>query len=105
MMTTRFPHDLERRSLRCGVYSPSAPPCGRRRAILRTPLLPEMRGLAPTTNFNRRLCKLQRLLQPARRALLAELVSEPETLLIVDSALLRQLVRYPEHRAFALGDK
>lgn len=49
-------------------------------------LFPGVVGLAPSS-FHRRIRKLRRFLEPLRRALLAELVGNPETL-IVDSTLL-----------------
>ena len=49
-------------------------------------LFPGVVGLAPSS-FHRRIRKLRRFLEPLRRALLAELVGDPETL-IVDSTLL-----------------
>lgn len=49
-------------------------------------LFPGVLGLAPSS-FHRRVRKLRRFLEPLRRAVLPELVGEPETL-IVDSTLL-----------------
>jgi hypothetical protein len=49
-------------------------------------LFPGVMGLAPSS-FHRRIRKLRCFLEPLRRALLAELVGDPETL-IVDSTLL-----------------
>jgi hypothetical protein len=49
-------------------------------------LFPGVVGLAPSS-FHRRIRKLRRFLEPLRRALLVELVGDPETL-IVDSTLL-----------------
>jgi hypothetical protein len=49
-------------------------------------LFPGLVGLSPSS-FHRRARKLRRHLEPLRRAVLAELVGEPETL-IVDSTLL-----------------
>src|SRR4029453_90385 len=49
-------------------------------------LFPGVVGLHPSS-FNRRLRKLRRFLEPLRRAVLPELVGEPETL-IVDPTLL-----------------
>jgi len=49
-------------------------------------LFPGVVGLAPSS-FHRRLRKLRRFLEPLRRSVAAELVGDPETL-IVDSALL-----------------
>ena len=49
-------------------------------------LFPGVIGLAPSS-FHRRLRKLRRFLEPLRRAIVAELVGDPETLL-VDSTLL-----------------
>jgi hypothetical protein len=52
-------------------------------------LFPGVVGLAPSS-FHRRVRKLRRFLEPLRRAVLPELVGEPETL-IVDSTLLSVL--------------
>ena len=52
-------------------------------------LFPGVAGLAPSS-FHRRVRKLGRFLEPLRRAVLPELVGEPETLL-VDSTLLSVL--------------
>ncbi len=52
-------------------------------------LFPGLAGLAPSS-FHRRVRKLGRFLEPLRRAVLPELVGEPETLL-VDSTLLSVL--------------
>ena len=52
-------------------------------------LFPGVVGLHPSS-FHRRVRKLRRYLEPLRRAILAELVGEPETLL-VDSSLLSVL--------------
>jgi hypothetical protein len=52
-------------------------------------LFPGVVGLSPSS-FNRRVRKLRRFLEPVRRAVLSELVGEPETLLI-DSTLLSVL--------------
>ncbi len=52
-------------------------------------LFPGVVGLWPSS-LNRRLRKLRRFLEPLRRALVSELVGEPETL-IVDSTLLSVL--------------
>jgi Transposase DDE domain len=52
-------------------------------------LFPGVVGLHPSS-FHRRLRKLRRFLEPLRRVLLAELVGEPETL-IIDSTLLEVL--------------
>jgi hypothetical protein len=52
-------------------------------------LFPGVVGLHPSS-FNRRLRKLRRFLEPLRRAVLPELVGDPETL-IVDSTLLSVL--------------
>lgn len=52
-------------------------------------LFPGVVGLHPSS-FNRRLRKLRCFLEPLRRAVLPELVGEPETL-IVDSTLLSVL--------------
>jgi hypothetical protein len=49
-------------------------------------LFPGVVGLAPSS-FHRRLRKLRRFLEPLRRAIVAELAGDPETLL-VDSTLL-----------------
>ena len=54
-------------------------------------LFPGVVGLWPSS-LNRRLRKLRRFLEPLRRAVVGELVGEPETL-IVDSTLLS--VRHP----------
>ena len=52
-------------------------------------LFPGVLGLHPSS-FHRRIRKLRRYLEPLRRAILPELVGEPETL-IVDSTLLEVL--------------
>jgi hypothetical protein len=52
-------------------------------------LFPKMVGLHPSS-FHRRVRKLRRFLEPLRRALLPELVGDPETI-IVDSTLLEVL--------------
>jgi hypothetical protein len=52
-------------------------------------LFPGVVGLSPSS-FHRRVRKLRRYLEPLRRAILDELVGEPETL-IVDSTLLEVL--------------
>ena len=52
-------------------------------------LFPGVIGLHPSS-FHRRVRRLRRFLEPLRRAVLAELVGEPETL-IVDSTLLSVL--------------
>jgi hypothetical protein len=52
-------------------------------------LFPGIVGLAPSS-FHRRVRKLRRFLEPLRRAVLPELVGDPETLLI-DSTLLSVL--------------
>src|SRR4051794_7824428 len=52
-------------------------------------LFPGVVGLHPSS-FHRRVRKLRRFLEPLRRALVEELVGEPETL-IVDSTLLKVL--------------
>src|ERR671932_1907964 len=52
-------------------------------------LFPGVLGLHPSS-FHRRVRKLRRFLEPLRRAILPELVGEPETL-IVDSTLLEVL--------------
>jgi len=52
-------------------------------------LFPGVVGLHPSS-FHRRVRRLRRFLEPLRRAILAELVGEPETL-IVDSTLLEVL--------------
>ena len=52
-------------------------------------LFPGVVGLAPSS-FHRRLRKLRRYLEPLRRAVLPELVGDPETM-IVDSTLLEVL--------------
>jgi Transposase DDE domain len=52
-------------------------------------LFPGVLGLYPSS-FHRRVRKLRRYLEPLRRAILPELVGEPETL-IVDSTLLEVL--------------
>ncbi len=49
-------------------------------------LFPGVAGLHPSS-FNRRLRRLRRFLEPLRRAVLGELVGDPETL-IIDSTLL-----------------
>ncbi len=52
-------------------------------------LFPSVVGLAPSS-FHRRIRRLRRFLEPLRRAVLPELVGDPETLL-VDSTLLSVL--------------
>jgi Transposase DDE domain len=52
-------------------------------------LFPGVAGLHPSS-FNRRVKKLRRFLEPLRRDVVAELIGEPETL-IVDSTLLSVL--------------
>jgi hypothetical protein len=52
-------------------------------------LFPGVVGLAPSS-FHRRVRKLRRFLEPLRRAVLGDLVGDPETLL-VDSTLLATL--------------
>lgn len=52
-------------------------------------LFPGVAGLAPSS-FHRRLRKLRRFVEPLRRSILAELVGDPETL-VVDSTLLEVL--------------
>src|SRR5919199_6077382 len=52
-------------------------------------LFPGVVGLAPSS-FHRRVRKLRRFLEPLRRAVLPELVGDPETL-VVDSTLLSVL--------------
>jgi hypothetical protein len=52
-------------------------------------LFPGVVGLAPSS-FHRRIRRLRRFLEPLRRAVLPELVGDPETLL-VDSTLLSVL--------------
>ena len=52
-------------------------------------LFPGVVGLAPSS-FHRRVRKLRRFLEPLRRGVVAELVGEPETL-VVDSTLLSVL--------------
>jgi hypothetical protein len=52
-------------------------------------LFPGVAGLHPSS-FHRRLRKLRRFLEPLRRAVLSEMIGEPETLL-VDSTLLSVL--------------
>jgi hypothetical protein len=54
-------------------------------------LFPGVVGLHPSS-FHRRVRRLRRFLEPLRRVVLAELVGEPETL-IVDSTLLEVLHR------------
>lgn len=53
-------------------------------------LFPGVLGLHPSSLHRRRVRKLRRYLGPLRRAILPELVGEPETL-IVDSTLLEVL--------------
>jgi len=53
-------------------------------------LFPGVAGLHPSSSLHRRLRRLRRFLEPLRRAVLAELVGEPETL-VVDSTLLEVL--------------
>src|ERR671910_770123 len=71
---------------------PTASWCGSCRAFLRevarffSHLFPGVVGLVPSS-FHRRIRKLRRFLEPLRRTVVAELVGEPETLLI-DSTLL-----------------
>jgi hypothetical protein len=62
-------------------------------------LFPGVVGLCPSS-FHRRLRKLRRFLEPLRRAILPELVGEPETLL-VDSTLLAVL--HPRQVAQSAG--
>jgi hypothetical protein len=62
-------------------------------------LFPGVAGLAPST-FHRRLRKLRRFVEPLRRSVLAELVGDPETLL-VDSTLLEVL--HPRQVAQSAG--
>jgi hypothetical protein len=65
-------------------------------------LFPGVVGLYPSS-FNRRVKKLRRFLEPVRRAVLSELVGEPETLLI-DSTLLSVLhARQVNHSAGFTG--
>jgi hypothetical protein len=52
-------------------------------------LFPGVVGLAPSS-LHRRVCKLRRFLEPLRQDVVAELVGDPETL-IVDSTLLEVL--------------
>jgi hypothetical protein len=54
-----------------------------------SPLFPGVAGLHPSS-FHRRVRKLRRFLEPLRRDVVAELVGDPETL-IVDSTLLSVL--------------
>lgn len=53
-------------------------------------LFPGVARLHPPSSFNRRVKKLRRFLEPLRRGVAAELVGEPETL-IVGSTLLSML--------------
>jgi hypothetical protein len=62
-------------------------------------LFPGVVGLAPSS-FHRRVRKLRRFLEPLRRAVLGDLVGEPETLL-VDSTLLATL--HPRQVAQSAG--
>jgi hypothetical protein len=62
-------------------------------------LFPGVVGLAPSS-FHRRLRKLRRFLEPLRRAVLGDLVGDPETLL-VDSTLLATL--HPRQVAQSAG--
>ncbi len=62
-------------------------------------LFPGVVGLVPSS-LNRRLRKLRRFLEPLRRAVLGELVGDPETL-IVDSTLLAVL--HPRQVAQSAG--
>jgi hypothetical protein len=62
-------------------------------------LFPGAAGLHPSS-LNRRTPKLRRLLEPLRRAVLAELAGDPETLL-VDSTLLSVL--HPRQLAHSAG--
>lgn len=62
-------------------------------------LFPGVAGLAPSS-FHRRLRKLRRFLEPLRRSVLAELVGDPETL-VVDSTLLEVL--HPRQVAQSAG--
>ncbi len=62
-------------------------------------LFPGVVGYHPSS-FHRRLRKLRRFLEPLRRAVLAELVGDPETL-IVDSTLLSAL--HPRQVAQSAG--
>jgi hypothetical protein len=62
-------------------------------------LFPGVVGLAPSS-FHRRVRKLRRFLEPLRRAVLGDLVGDPETLL-VDSTLLATL--HPRQVAQSAG--
>ncbi len=62
-------------------------------------LFPGVVGLHPSS-LNRRLRKLRRFLEPLRRAILAELAGDPETL-VVDSTLLAVL--HPRQVAQSVG--
>jgi hypothetical protein len=62
-------------------------------------LFPGVVGLAPSS-FHRRIRKLRRFLEPLRRAVLEDLVGDPETLL-VDSTLLATL--HPRQVAQSAG--
>jgi hypothetical protein len=62
-------------------------------------LFPGVIGLAPSS-FRRRLRKLRSFLEPLRRAIVAELVGDPETLL-VDSTLLS--VMHPRQVGQSVG--
>jgi hypothetical protein len=62
-------------------------------------LFPGVVGFHPSS-FHRRVGKLRRYLEPLRRAILPELVGEPETL-IVDSTLLA--VSLPDPRVVGRG--
>jgi hypothetical protein len=62
-------------------------------------LFPGVVGLAPSS-FHRRVGKLRRFLEPLRRAVLGDLVGDPETLL-VDSTLLATL--HPRQVAQSAG--
>jgi hypothetical protein len=62
-------------------------------------LFPGVVGLVPSS-FHRRIRKLRRFLEPLRRTVVAELVGEPETLLI-DSTLLS--VMHPREVSLSAG--
>src|SRR5919202_2372766 len=65
--------------------------CLRETARFFSHLFPGVLGLHPSS-FHRRVRKLRRFLEPLRRAILPELVGDPETL-IVDSTLLEVFTR------------
>lgn len=75
---------LSRCSSNLGAWSPSVLSCVRPHAF--SPTSSQGWGLAPSS-FHRRVRKLRRFLELLRRAVVPELVGDPETL-IIDSTLL-----------------